>query len=298
MEFLNTSTGSMPAVIGGEAPQTEAPDSQPSGQGESAQRPKFRVPDLAYKLARVAKKESALLEQQKALEADIGLAKEFKTSKEMAKKDPIKLLQSLGLTFEDIARFQLEGEVAQGNEDPISSLKAQVEEMKQAQLDKEEQAKQQEIERERANHDAQVLTYKKTINDFVEANKDDFEFLAANPDHVDTVYEIIETHFNNTQKILDFKEAAQLVEDELESEFKTKYASLKKIKGLINPSDVVDRQQAPLEFLREPTYQSTRPTSLSNNLKPEVPHRADESSLTAEQRFQRAIEMLDKARGR
>ena len=242
MEFLNTSTGSMPAVIGGEAPQTEAPDSQPSGQGESAQRPKFRVPDLAYKLARVAKKESALLEQQKALEADIGLAKEFKTSKEMAK--------------------------------------------------------QQEIERERANHEAQVSTYKKTINDFVEANKDDFEFLAANPDHVDTVYEIIETHYNNTQKILDFKEAAQLVEDELESEFKTKYASLKKIKGLINPSEVVDRQQAPLEFLREPVYQSQRPTSLSNNLKPEVPHRADESSLSPEQRFQRAIEMLDKARGR
>lgn len=297
MEFLNTSTGSMPAVIGGEASQTEAPDSQPSGQIESAQRPKFRVPDLAYKLARVAKKESALLEQQKALEADIGLAKEFKSSKEMAKKDPIKLLQSLGLTFEDIARFQLEGGDAP-SEDPISSLKSQIEEMKKSQMDKEEMAKQQEIERERANHEAQVSTYKKTINDFVEANKDDFEFLAANPDHVDTVYEIIEQHYNNTQKILDFKEAAQLVEDELESEFKTKYASLKKIKGLINPADVVDRQQAPLEFLREPTYQSTRPTSLSNNLKPEVPHRADESSLSPEQRFQRAIEMLDKARGR
>lgn len=297
MEFLNTSTGSMPAVIGGEAPQSEAPDSQPSAQGETSGKPKFRVPDLAYKLARVAKKESALLEQQKALEADIGLAKEFKSSREMAKKDPIKLLQSLGLTFEDIARFQLEGG-EEAVEDPISSLKQQVEEMKKSQLDREEQAKQQEIERERANHEAQVSTYKKTINDFVEANKDDFEFLAANPDHVDTVYEIIETHYNNTQKILDFKEAAQLVEDELESEFKTKYASLKKIKGLINPSEVADRQHEPLAFLREPKYEAQRPTSLSNNLKPEAPHRADESSLSPEQRFQRAIEMLDKARGR
>jgi hypothetical protein len=297
MEFLNTSTGSMPAVIGGEAPQTEAPDSQPSGQGEASGKSKYKLPDLAYRMARVAKKESAILEQKKALDADLALANEYKTNKETAKQNPIKFLQSLGLTFEDIARFQLEGGEA-APEDPISSLKSQIEEMKKSQMDKEEMAKQQEIERERANHEAQVSTYKKTINDFVEANKDDFEFLAANPDHVDTVYEIIETHYNNTQKILDFKEAAQLVEDELESEFKTKYASLKKIKGLINPSEVVDRQQAPLEFLREPVYQSQRPTSLSNNLKPEVPHRADESSLSPEQRFQRAIEMLDKARGR
>ncbi len=246
--------------------------------------------DFSSKFAALARKEKAILEQKKAIDNELHELKEWKIAKEEAKKNPNKFLQAHGLDFETVARFNLEGGEERVPSD-LETLKEKLEKIEretEAQRVAREEHEKQVLEK---SYNEQISNFKKQIESHVISDANKYEFINANPDHLNDVFELIEIHFQNTQKILDIGEACQLVEDHIENEFKSKYAKINKLKGLLvsgetpRKEEYIPRQQ---QDIRNPP----RPVSLTNNMTPQANYAKDLGQMSFEERRRHAASLL------
>lgn len=261
-----------------------------AAQEQEAAAPKV---DFSHKFAALAKKEKALYEQRKAIEGELSELNAWKASREQAKKNPNKFLEANGLDFETIAKFNLEG----GEERVPSELETIKEKLERLEKETESQKVARE-EQEKAHlekqYDAQINNFKKQIEEHAKQAAEKFEFINANPVHLNDVFELIEIHFQKTQKILAIDEACQLVEDHIENEFKSKYASLSKLKGLLSPQEVAEsKQQAYVPSQQQDIRNhANRPTTLTNKITPEANYGRSVDQLTFEERRKQAASLL------
>lgn len=210
------STNDVQTVDLSASPVTEAPAVEPVEQQEIQEQEPLEVepekkeedPDKwAQRFAVLSRREKEL--QRKAAELkSMQENEEFKAFVAAKQsRNPVQALQSLGMSFEDAARYVLND----GKEEPpsvekqLAELKEQIAKAEQERISREEQARQEYIERTIDNH-------KREIGQYVQANADKYELIAAN-DAQETVFEVIQEYYNKYNKIMSIEEASDKVED-------------------------------------------------------------------------------------
>jgi len=203
--------------------------------------PKAQARELASpQLSILAKREKALQKQREEiqkskldLDSKYEEINKFKSLKEQAKTNPLKFLEEAGLTYEELTNFILNGNKPTA-EMETSSIKSEMQKLRDeiAQREQERENSAKAMDEKRAQE--AISNFKENITGFLTGKPDDFELCNNYPESVDLIYDVIEAHFAQTEKVMSMEEAAKLVEDHFESEA-MKVTSFKKIQSKLAP---------------------------------------------------------------
>lgn len=255
-----------PAPVQPEQPPVEAaPENTPE---DTQEEPKSKKEELfSSKFANLTRKEREILKKEqelKALQEELGPLKDLK-------KDPQgslpKILESFGLSVDDVITYALNQAEAEGLEnDPSPEAQIKRLEKKLTQIEQSEQEKQKKLEEDRqkaeqTRYSEAIEQFKGQISAFVEEKAEIYELIAAQ-NATDTVFEVIEESFNRTGKVMDIEEAANLVENYLEEEAKKILLRSKKLKAVLP----VDEQSQALEGIKENTPKSQDDSEVAKTL--------------------------------
>jgi hypothetical protein len=238
----------------------------------------------AQRFAVLSKREKELQRKMQELKAaqENEDYKSFMTAKQS--RNPIQALQALGMSFQDAAQFVLNDQKHPEPtvEDQIKELKAQISRQEEERVLREEQEKQDYIQRTIDNHKRDIASYIKT-------NSDKYELIAAN-DAQETVFEVIEEYYNKFNKIMSIEEASSKVEDWLTDRARSLF-KLKKFQP-VHSDEQVQPQAAP-QARPQPT--EIRPKigmTLTNSGVTAQPGQGNLGSLSRDESIKRAAAML------
>lgn len=213
----------------------------PTEATQTEETPKAPARELASpQLSILAKREKALQKQREEiqkskldLDSKYEEINKFKSLKEQAKTNPLKFLEEAGLTYEELTNFILNGNKPTA-EMETSSIKSEMQKLRDeiAQREQERENSAKAMDEKRAQE--AISNFKENITGFLTGKPDDFELCNNYPESVDLIYDIIEAHFAQTEKVMSMEEAAKLVEDHFESEA-MKVTSFKKIQSKLAP---------------------------------------------------------------
>ena len=252
---------------------------------------------FSRKFAALSRKEREFREHQSQWDADRAELEEYRRSKQEAeskanqkeeqmpldyrlKRNPLETLAELGLDYETLTNLAIndgkmtpEMQMKLMQEDMLSSVDkkygSRIEEL-QNQLEAKEQAEAQYKEQKA------VAEFNNKISSHIESNAEAYELINANGAN-DLVYDVIEQHYNETERVLDIKDAAEAVESYLMEEAE-KFMKLNKIKKLSQPQD-------------EPKLFRESPTTLSNVQSASTPKLA-ERKLSIEESKKSAAQLI------
>jgi hypothetical protein len=247
---------------------------------------------LAPKFAALTRKEKQVREMERAVKAQQAEIEKMRTeweSKSKAsqesesqllsklKKNPLKALSELGFSYEQLTEMQINDE----NPTPqmlMEQMRAELEAKMEEKYGKiTENLKEKEEREAREQYETAVNSYKSELSEFVKANAETYELIAAN-NATDLMFESAEEYFKKYQQVPDMQELAKAVEEHLE-ERANDILKLKKIQNKF--------AKAPAET--KPSKE-TAPT-LSNTLAAEVP-KSGSKLLTAEQSLKEAAKHI------
>lgn len=226
------------------APPSNSPDDKnipPVVEGESKTTETASDKSAHKDFAALARKERHIREQQKSLIAEQDRlrveAKKYEDWQRVIqnkRQDPIKALEALGLTFEDVQDYVVRG----GKPTPQSEAKQLQEEVANLKRQQEDFLKAQEESRTRADNQKDreaAQTYFKGANDFVRANPEKYE-LTNSLKEFNLIEHTISTYAENTLKekgyaeVMTYEEAADTVEKYLEARVAEQYEAISKTK--------------------------------------------------------------------
>jgi hypothetical protein len=189
------------------------------------------------------------------------------------RSNPLETLESMGIGYEKLTEMVLnDGQIP--HDLKMDVMKRELEDKYSKQLDElKNELTQDKQTREEEKLNQTINNFKGELANFVN-NDESYEFIRAN-DAVEMVYNVIETQYQETQRVLDIKEAADAVESYLEEESK-KFLKLNKVQRMMQPKQ---------EEIKPKQVPSQSPT-LSNNMASQVPTRtskqlSDEESKSA-----------------
>lgn len=155
-------------------------------------------------------------------------AEQVKTSyqndlKARALQNPLDVMKDLGLSYEQLTQYvlndnkptpelvesRLQREIQAIRDEQSKSLQTQQEALRQQQ----DQYKQQQVEQ----YNQAIAQVKSEINDFVGARPEDYALISKN-EASETVFEVMNQHYEGTGRIMKIEEACKLVEDYLEEQ--------------------------------------------------------------------------------
>lgn len=298
-----------------EEPAKDSADKKPEAEKKDASKevePKKEDAKLAAKFAALSKKDKEARAREKALEArEKALAEKEKSlaapkqdaapAKEdlniRMRRDPFGTMrEEWGLDLDVLTKIATN----QGKLTPEMQLKLEQEttaktlEEKIKALEKrlEDEAKTKAEREQQAQQEAAIKEFKGSIGELIKGNAAEYELLGLEEDPAQIVYEVIEAHYEKTKgfdpeqpdvgRILDIKEAADLVESHLFEEAK-KYTSLSKIKGIFAP------KEQPKAASEQPKEGATK--TLSNEQTGSAPA-AQKRALTREEEFAEAAKLI------
>lgn len=240
---------------------------------------------LASKFAALSKKEKAIRQREKDLErrlkqleaknapeqAEAPKAEEVESFEMALKRNPLKALADKGLDFETLAKLALndgkltpEMQMQLMREEIESSYKKEIAEIKKELQEKKDIEAQQSVKQ-------QVEGAKKTVFDFIDAAGDEFELIRTNESH-QAVWDLIEQHFEETEELLDIKQAAEHIENQLLKNAE-KHLNLNKIKKLME-----SKSPKKSEEIKKPASQT-----LTNTLSQSGQGAADRTNLMSDE---------------
>lgn len=267
--------GNIPATPKAEEPKSDvvAPVVEELAKEEPKGADKYgaKLAKLKERERLVESRESETVE--KTTQAEQIIAKEAEI-KVLIKKSPLKALEHLGITFEELTKAILNEE----DPDPkYDALKAELDEVK-GKLTADEQAiKDAADAAEKQRLDKAVDFFKTQIKEVVDKGEDNYELIKLNDAH-DLVYEVVENYFEQHGKLLPAKDAADHVEKWLEERAETIVKS-KKVQAKLPKS----------ESPKEKPRTTTLTNQASNFAAPVLP---PGEKLSKEERFKRSASMI------
>ena len=196
------------------------------------------------------KAELEALRSEKAAKASESDAPQMSIEQRL-KRDPLGTLKDLGLSYDKLTELalndgKLDSESLMNNKlDDMNSKWEETYGSKIKQL--EEQIAEKEAAEITGKQEQAVEGFKDNINAHLTENEADFELISAYKAN-DLVFDVIETHYNETNRVLEISDACKAVEEHL----LTEYQKLSKIEKL----------QAKQEA--KPSLFTESPTTLSN----------------------------------
>jgi len=217
---------------GGDVPHetTGADDNNDGVESSDAGTPPEPAPDpFSRRFAQLAREQKKLRQErdemkrvQQELDARKGTVSSFDDLQRLARENPYEVMQKLGLDYEALSHQVLQdGEITpeQKMAGEMKRLRDEIDAMK---AERAEAEKQQEMSR-----------YKDTYGRFVDEiqsfvdNTNEYDFIKANNGY-HVVAEVMQEHYNSTKEVLQYNEAAKLVEDYYEAEAE-KYLKVPKL---------------------------------------------------------------------
>ena len=172
--------------------------------------------DFASKFAALTRREKSILRKQKEAEEKYGKVVEYEKAMAEARKNPVKFLESVGLSYQQITDFLLH--------DGKPTVESQLEELRLQYEEDKKRREQEKIELEESRKKEQeelyqqaVENHKKQIQSFLDTNRDDYELCALN-DASDDIFDVMEEYYNTNGVMLSIDKAAEAVEKYLEQE--------------------------------------------------------------------------------
>jgi len=217
------------ATITQEVMATKEPVSQ---QVPKDEQPKTEAPqdDVSARIAAISKRQRMLESSNKRLMADYESAQKKLADYESrfngineGKKNPKKLLETLGITYDDVIKAGLSEEYEKQPEHQIKTVQQELAEIKKW---KEERENRDREESDKRNIDA--LKYE--VSQHIKGNAEKYEFINTY-NAVDAVIDVMSAYYKNNNEMLELDEACKSVEDYYESELK-KVSGNKKFKKL------------------------------------------------------------------
>lgn len=177
-------------------------------------------------LAREQKKLRQERDEMKRIQQDLDSRKDTVTSfdelRNLAKQNPYEVMQKLGLDYEALSQQVLQdGEIT-----PEQRMAGEMQRLRQ-------EIDQMKAERAEAEKEREVSKFKDTYGRFVDEiqsfvnNTEEYDFIKAN-DAYHVVAEVMQEHYNSTKEVLQYEEAAKMVEDYYEAEAE-KYLKVPKL---------------------------------------------------------------------
>lgn len=215
---------------------TEEPKAEPTPE-QKAQEEKFaaRFAALSRKEKQIRAQEAKIQQQMADLEAKIKAletgrteVETFKSLPDRLKKEPLKVLEEQGLTFEQLAQMVLnDGKPTQDMmlAEYDKKVMSRIEELQKKIEEKEKQEQEQKYEQA-------IQAFQTQLTDFIEQTPD-YELIRANS-AMEIVFDVIEQHHAETGEIMSNKEACDAVEEYLLEEAK-KLVDREKVKKLLQP---------------------------------------------------------------
>lgn len=151
----------------------------------------------------------------------------WKSVPDRLKKEPLKVLEEAGLTFEELT------EMALNDGKPTSDMQqADLEKRLSSKLEELERKLQEKEENEKlSKQEAMLSEFKRGLENYIDENASNYELVKAN-DAFELVFDVIEAQAERTGEIMDYKDACDAVEAYLLEEVK-QHLSLSKIKALL-----------------------------------------------------------------
>lgn len=252
--------------------------------------------------AEILAERQAFEKQRQEAAAAVEETKAYRAAREAAQKDPIKFLQSLGLSYEDVTQFVLNGGV-----DPVRSVKTELEDFRrqQEELRKADELRRQEEEKQRQAYAQQqqernIEAWRRGVMDFVRAKGEEYELLNKVPGALDEVPRLIWQHYKQTEAagtpvLLTEKEAADKVEAQLAEVLGTAATTKKmqeKLKALFTPA--TPAPAAPATEAKPPSAAPAQPRTISE-LAASVP---STPNVQSDDRLARAAAAMDRVLSR
>lgn len=241
---------------------------------------------LSPKFLAAAKKERELLEKEReyktrqaSLEARL---KELEEQDRLAKEDPLKYLEKRGIDYNDLTKQMLEGKVPETHY--IRQMRSEVEALK-AQLAKDKESA------ESARKEAAVMNFKKELTQHIHANESKFPLVGALKGE-ETVYNVIDQHFNETGEILSHEDAATMAEGYFKKQF-VEAIQKPAVKELLLKELGLSSETKLNATPNKAAPQNTKPQSvtLTNHLSQDVPVR-EPRQMSDTERLNHAASML------
>ena len=207
-----------------------ADDNNDGVESSDAGTPPEPAPDpFSRRFAQLAREQKKLRQErdemkrvQQELDARKSTVSSYDDLQKLARENPYEVMQKLGLDYEALSRQVLQdGEITPEQKmagemkrlrDEINAMKAE-----RAELVKQEEAK---------KYQDTYSTFVDEIKSFVE-NTSEFDFVKANNAY-HVVAEVMQEHYNSTQEVMSYDDAAKMVEDYYEAEAE-KYLAVPKL---------------------------------------------------------------------
>lgn len=264
------------------APKPEVP---PEAPVEPKPEPTPEQKASASRFAALVRKERQANEIRRQAKAEKEEAQRLRTENEKigqflanAKKQPLKALEALGLSYESVTNAQLNDGMP-GPELQISAVRDEFENYKKQQAEEKLKIAQELKDAQSAQHKQVLSDFRADVTAFVKGKADEYELINLYGSH-DLVASVIEQNHAQTGKLLTNSEAAAKVEKFLEDQAR-KVISAKKFQS--KPAPTPERKQAV----------SSTPRSLSNDMSASSSS-YDSQAKSWKEREQRALAALSK----
>lgn len=298
-----TKTGDLPAgasktqsqPVGAASASATPPASDPKPVVEAPVSPKLQLL-IQRERAAVERERSAAAKEQAIADREAKL-----TAFESAKSTPLKALELLGLTYQDITQAQMnegviapETEIKKVHERLNAFVKSQEDERRQQEENSKKQMEQQTQKT--------IATFKGEINKYLEENPARYELIKFE-ENEDLVYQVIDEHYNRTLKsaqekaeedgedvadirgeVMTIAQASDKVEEFLEKKY-VKARDLSKVKALsaVRPNTSTSNVPKPNTIPRQ------TPKTLNNQLSATAPTPKPNRILTDDERVAKAV---------
>jgi multidrug efflux pump subunit AcrB len=181
-----------------------------------------RFAQLAREQKKLRQERDEMKRVQQELDARKGTVSSFDDLQKLARENPYEVMQKLGLDYEALSRQVLQdGEITpeQKMAGEMKRLRDEIDAMKaeRAELVKQEEAK---------KYQDTYGRFVDEIKSFVD-NTNEFDFVKANNAY-HVVAEVMQEHYNSTQDVMSYDDAAKMVEDYYEAEAE-KYLAVPKL---------------------------------------------------------------------
>lgn len=270
-------------VAGATAPAV-TPETKTTPDPKPAE-PSKEAGEFASKFAALNKREKTLQEREAKVKESEKASKEgtasLETLRGKAKANPLDALKELGLTYEQVTQYILDGKMAPPPDEKYLSLEQKIQKM-------EDDKKADETRAAEAKVAQATAAFKQDIEKFVTSNTEKYG-LIGDAKATELVYQVVEQHYAKTKeegeaRILSIEEACELVEKHLETEAE-KWMSFPKIKAKLGKTSEKAPATPPSPTMKKEAETSVTLTngdsSTSQGVKQPAKNRDDEIAEAA-----------------
>lgn len=218
---------SEPPATEPEGPKAAAFAALTRREKELTLREKSTKESLAAKEAELEKRAAEITGRAEQLGSLDGLLK-------LAREKPTEFFKKTGLTYQQLTEAVLSEGQPPTADDRVAKLEAELAADRAERAKNAEQAKLDAAAAARAQDDRAIEAFKGHVSQFVKANAETYELVAAE-DATDLVYDVVEAYYAEHKQVLTVEQAAERVEVYLEAEARKKYSGSKKLASLFQP---------------------------------------------------------------